>query len=82
MITLTLASLLLIADCGPGAQREMAEKNREIANLIDRIELEYFKAKGHSDETVELRAELREKQDELREWLASCYPAGPRQRRG
>ena len=69
------------ADCSAGGQLDAAEKNREIANLIDRIELEYFRAKGLSEEAVELRAELREKQDELKVWLAECYPPGPRRRK-
>ena len=74
MIAVTLASFLLVADCSPGGQRDAAEMNRDIANLIDRIELEYFRSKAPTEESVELRAELREKQDELREWLAACYP--------
>jgi hypothetical protein len=77
----TLVALLMLftpvqdADCGPDGRREMRELYRETEKLIDRIEQERGENRGKwTDEAIELRAELREKEDQLIEWVAKCQP--------
>jgi hypothetical protein len=79
MITLTMLLMLFVpvqeVDCGPDGKREMREVYRETERLIDEIEQEHFKARGAwTDEAIELRAELREKEDRLIEWVTKCQP--------
>lgn len=82
-----LAALLFISilgigepDCSKDGKADMREVYRESLEIMDRIELERQKARGGlTEDAIELRSELREKQDELREWTVACsQPVGPR----
>jgi hypothetical protein len=81
-----LTALLIVfapiqdADCGADGQKEMAELYRETQQLIDRIEADYMRGLGLNDEVIERYVELREKQQELRQWVAKCKPIVPRRK--
>jgi hypothetical protein len=85
MITALVALLVLFvptqeATCGPEGQEEMRQLHRETQELIDKIEADYMRGLGLNDEVIERYVELREKQQELREWVARCKLVAPRRR--
>jgi hypothetical protein len=81
-----LTALLLVfapardLDCGTEGQKAIQELHRQTLELIDKIEADYMRGHGLNDEVIERYVELREKQAELRQWVARCKPIVPRWR--
>jgi hypothetical protein len=66
------------ADCGAVGLEAMRQLHRETQELIDKIEADYMRGQGLNDEVIERYVELREKQAELKKWVAKCRPIVPR----